>query len=213
MAINMIPIILVTREKNIGEKYISDYVSAKKIDPFYIFRINPINQSISIDQVREVDAFLQNSPRERPLFIIYSFDTARGEAQSAFLKTLEEKQTLAQFILMVENPGLLLATVIDRCRVINLGHTQSSKKTKELEFNFDQTSHNELLKKFSGISREESINVFDQLIVFLKKELITKQSKYKLIKEVLMVRHNVSTNNINPQIAIDHVVSKFIKSS
>ncbi len=54
------------------------------------------------------------------LATIYFADCMNQEASNAFLKTLEEPPVKTVFLLVTNNPGMLLPTIVSRCQTIDL---------------------------------------------------------------------------------------------
>ena len=74
-------------------------------------------QNILVDQIRAVreDAVVLPNEAEKKAYIIHQADLMNAQAQNAFLKLLEEPPESSGFILVAEDPGLLLPTVRSRC--------------------------------------------------------------------------------------------------
>ncbi len=84
--------------------------------------IEPDNDRIKIDQVRQIQhelALRPHSGRWR-VCIITGFETTTTEAANALLKLLEEPPPHAVLLLTALDAGLLLPTVVSRCRVLPL---------------------------------------------------------------------------------------------
>lgn len=78
--------------------------------------------ALKIDALRGVMQRLAMKPYEARLrvAIITDFERARGDAQDAILKTLEEPPPYAVLLLLSASPGALLATIRSRCQTIHL---------------------------------------------------------------------------------------------
>ncbi len=84
--------------------------------------IEPDNGRIKIDQVRQIQHELALRPyvgRWR-VCIVTGFETTTTEAANALLKLLEEPPAHAVLLLTALDPGLLLPTIVSRCRVLPL---------------------------------------------------------------------------------------------
>jgi len=79
-------------------------------------------REIHVDRIRSVcsDAYVLPNEAAHKVYIIKHADTMNSYAQNAFLKTLEEPPSYAAFLLLSENPGLLLQTVRSRCIELSL---------------------------------------------------------------------------------------------
>jgi DNA polymerase III subunit delta' len=84
--------------------------------------IEPDNGRVKIDQVRRIQHELALRPYNSPwrVCIVVGFETTTTEAANALLKTLEEPPPHAILLLTALDPGLLLPTIVSRCRVISL---------------------------------------------------------------------------------------------
>jgi len=80
--------------------------------------------SIKIEQLREsgiqFKASLTPFQGRFRMALFLNFQAATNETQNALLKTLEEAQSQAIFILIAENPDQLLPTITSRCEVLRL---------------------------------------------------------------------------------------------
>ncbi|RCW50715.1 MULTISPECIES: DNA polymerase III subunit delta' [unclassified Halanaerobium] len=78
--------------------------------------------AISIDQIRELKKEITYKPYEsdRKIYIIEDADLMTKEAANSLLKTLEEPPEFATIILLVEDEGKLLPTIVSRCQKVKL---------------------------------------------------------------------------------------------
>lgn len=80
------------------------------------------NTALSIDTVRAIQAGITLRPFEGQwaVTIVGDAESMRGDAASAFLKTLEEPPPFAVVILIARDAGVVLPTIRSRCQVIEL---------------------------------------------------------------------------------------------
>lgn len=212
----MLPIILLTDDKKESDKFIANIVKQYQIRPTAVFSYYKEKTAITINQIRELtNLFSRVETQGQKLIVINDFHTAKAEAQNALLKTLEEKAPQAQFILIVSNQKSILPTILSRSRIIRLKKTQKNVE----EFNeFDELA--KALADLSDIEKnpQKAINYCDKLLFYFRKKLLVankeKNGKSKapeILKEIIRVRNFVDKNNLNPQLAADHLVI-FIKS-
>ncbi len=89
--------------------------------------------AISIDQIRELKKEIAYKPydSDHKIYIIEAAEKLTKEAANSLLKTLEEPPSFATIILLVEDSGKLLPTLVSRCQQIKLRNV-SKQKIKEL---------------------------------------------------------------------------------
>ncbi len=92
---------------------------------------------IDVAQIRQVNTFLSYTSYYGgyKTVIIEDAERLNQEAQSCFLKTLEEPKGKTVVILLVKSPELLLPTISSRCQTISfsaLGKYQESKEDQQL---------------------------------------------------------------------------------
>ena len=89
--------------------------------------------AISIDQIRELKKEIAYKPYDgdHKIYIIEAAEKLTKEAANSLLKTLEEPPSFATIILLVEDSGKLLPTIVSRCQEIKLRNV-SKQKIKDL---------------------------------------------------------------------------------
>lgn len=212
----MFPILLVSREEKKTADYIAKFIKSHQFGESRIVRLRPSPNVIRIGQIRQIKQLMSRAERQRKLFIIYDFSTAKEETQNSFLKTLEEQAEKAQFIIIVKDETEVLATVRSRCKVEKI---KGAKEEKEGGFkNLQGKSLARLFFDYSGVSRDKSVEIVDELL-FQTRRLLKDEEKsaeqlkeiLSLIKEGLSVRRLIERNNLNPQAAVDHLLIRLAK--
>lgn len=96
--------------------------------------IRPTGASIKIEQMRELIRKVQFKPYqgERQVFIIEQAETMTVEAANSFLKTLEEPAGHSVFILITDQPHLVLPTILSRCLILQLRPLSNKQITQWL---------------------------------------------------------------------------------
>ena len=91
-------------------------------------------KNISVGEVRTLTERSLESSYEggRRVFIINNAHTMTQAAQNCLLKTLEEPEGSAVFILITSSPGAMLSTVRSRCRCIRIGERSAQDITAAL---------------------------------------------------------------------------------
>lgn len=89
-----------------------------------VYRVQPENAGtiIKIEQIRELQAIAYQTPQfnSQQLWVIHPAEAMNQAAASALLKILEEPSVSTQFILITNNPSMLLPTIISRCQQIHV---------------------------------------------------------------------------------------------
>jgi len=203
----MIPILLVTDNKREVKKYLK--AISKEEDLF--FEITPLSGQYSINEVREVIGETKIYFKQRRIYLFQDFHASSLEAQNTFLKVLEEPPHLVQFILTTNNPNSLLSTIRSRTKIINLGN----KPILELDNNIKAALLTLIKEKKLNIlsdikfilkTKEDCLKILDQIILFFKGRLTVDKNSAAILKEILKKKYLVESNNLNPQLTIDHIL-------
>jgi len=203
----MFPILLISKDISVTEEYLNQFIKANKFLSYNVFRYRPEPNVIKIDQIREIKAMLTREKAEKKLIIIYSFNTAKAETQNAFLKTLEEEANKAQFIIVVEDETQALPTITSRCKVVKLVSDLPTSSFNEVGAEQFSQPLPQLLSNYSNINKERAIKICDQFLGYFRgRDAINRVSTINILKEILVVRNLVLKNNLNPQMAIDHLL-------
>jgi len=116
-------------------------INCKKMDhhnhpDFKKITILEDKNAISIDQIRELKKEIAYKPyeSEHKIYVIESAEEMTEQAANSLLKTLEEPPSFATIILLAEDTGKLLPTIISRCQQIKLKNVGRTK-IKELLLN------------------------------------------------------------------------------
>ncbi|MFW6104457.1 MAG: hypothetical protein ACOC6I_01295 [Candidatus Bipolaricaulota bacterium] len=93
------------------------------------FRITVLNNNrkISINQVEKIITGSSYSPQEedRKLFAIGPAEDLSREGSNSLLKVLEDPPAFVYFLLLTENPNVLLPTIVSRCQQLPRGGMSS----------------------------------------------------------------------------------------
>lgn len=109
-------------------------INCRKMDhnnhpDFKIISVLEGKTAISIDQIRELKKEIAYKPydSDHKIYIIESAEKLTKQAANSLLKTLEEPPSFATIILLVEDSGKLLPTLVSRCQQIKLSSVAQSK--------------------------------------------------------------------------------------
>ncbi len=215
----MIPSILVSDRKKEVKQYVSELSKKYSIPHFYIFTYDPEATTITIDQIREIHKFVVNAPFNK-IVIINQFNTAKKEAQNAFLKTLEEHSDNTHFVLVVSTAYGLLPTIESRCHVVRLHQdsTEPSPRSKNVKKNFLAFETLEEALDLSGSMKKDGYaNAIDELIVSTHSALLNEVEKgsyqrdnleksIKLLRSALSTKALMNDYNVQPEYAFDQLL-------
>ncbi len=139
-------------------------------------------KSIGIAQIRQLKQNLMVKPIQKGsrVVIIREAQALTVEAQNALLKTLEEPSPDTHLILELENPHLLLKTIISRCLLVSV-KPQTESKTH------DSAKIFKFLNKLSQASPGEQI-------VQLKTITKNKNPHDILLQSLLALKHALPEN-------------------
>lgn len=85
-----------------------------------VHHLRPAGKMIKVDQIRQLRDIIAMKPYEADtrVVIIHDAHTMNGASANALLKSLEEPPPRTVFVLLTDQPGRLLPTVISRCQQV-----------------------------------------------------------------------------------------------
>ncbi len=189
-----------------GKKELTNFLQSNfPIKDKIIFYLKPSKNEYSIEDIRLIkkDVFYQQS--SIIVYILENFDQSSLEAQNALLKLLEEPPEKVFFILTAENQYHLLPTIISRTKIIFYSN-EIKKEKKDFIQNISQWP--------SFSSKEEALEYLNNLLLFLKNNISKKTDNnlVNILQEIVKISHLIKNNNLNYQLAIDHLLI-FIKKN
>lgn len=173
--------------------------------------LKPQNSEYSIDQIREISREVKIAQPLKRIYVLEDFDSSSLEAQNSFLKLLEESPNNTEFILVVSHPYALLPTIISRTKIIRL----DTRKNYELDTDISKTLASFLSKKnlpslnfsfFTCSSKEDCFHILIQMCLFFRERFMNDHISPIIVKEILNVYRMLKNNNLNPQLALDHLL-------
>lgn len=180
--------------------------------------------SLGIGQIRQAQKFLSRRPYQaaKKAVLIPEAESLTNPAQNAFLKSLEEPPANSLIILCSQNQDQLLPTIVSRCQLIKLRakiETEVDKKTvSHYQSLINQILNANLAKGFLIIepyskTREEGIKFCQEMIVVLRKKLISKKrtsdlDESSIISWLKSLRKTLwlLKNNINVRLALENLL-------
>lgn len=194
----MISLLIISQNQSQSDQYLSSLID--KDDN--IFETKPANKEYSIKDIREIIHETSIYNKRKRIYLLKNFHNSSVEAQNAFLKLLEEPPSNVQFILTTDNEYKLLSTIRSRVKTIKLANKQNSVTN-----NIDPTQLEKSLfhNKFKFLLHENLD--LDKLIYFFYYRLRNNDKKAApILKQLLITKTFFDKNNVNQQLAIDHIL-------
>ncbi|MEK7503797.1 MAG: DNA polymerase III subunit [Patescibacteria group bacterium] len=181
------------------------------------------SKEIKITQIRDLQNSLSLKSYSAPFktVIIDKAHLLNQEAQSAFLKMLEEPKGNSLFILISEYPEMLLPTIlsrVERLRFYSLPVSEKNTKEKEAIGEITRLSSENLLSRFQyakalADSSADLKSVLDIWLSYFRETLLGvingKSSDYpimklrKILKTIQDISFLISTTNVNNRLALE----------
>ena len=184
--------------KEISRNNIDYKLMLEGIHPnFYFLDLKEKKKSIEIDQVREINKYLQNTSFNKSIkyIMINNCENLNSSSSNALLKILEEPRQNNFFFLIYDNSEFLLNTIKSRCIQLKINFNDSEK----IEI------INELcllhIKNFNQNYFDKEINDF----YIGSPGLIFNYMKYKYENDDIK-------NEESKFLLLDHFVAKYLKS-
>ena len=150
--------------------------------------ITPTENSLKIDQIREVIKKLNEKPisSEKKIYIIDDADKMTMAAQNALLKVLEEPPKYIIIILIGSNENLFINTIKSRCIKINFEPINKVELLTYIKQNVENHSENNIELYDGSIGKIHELNGKELQYKEVVKLLVNLSSKNKLefIKQI-----------------------------
>lgn len=200
------------------KKTVSNFIALVQCNEADIHSVIPDNEII-IAQVRELSLKLSLSPWASPLQIavIENAHLMNQEAQSAFLKLLEDPRGDTVFFLLTEYPFLLFPTLRSRAQQIEFWRFASLQTPLAKEFEELQTLS--LAERFEyakdlAESDKNLASVLTELLKYLRSFLLTslKNRSPEILQQARTIRsvqetlYLLQTTNVNKRLAIEQIM-------
>lgn len=209
----MLPIVLVAKNKDQIKNFLADFIKAQGISKHSVFETFPLKKEVLISQIREIRKEIMLASTSVRLFILYHFDKATMEAQNALLKSLEETGIKNQFILVATNEHLILPTILSRSKIVrpsknSLNDAKIPDSNVDLLKNIENSTNYNFLsnKKLSGMTKEEVVKFFEELVMNYRSKLASDPLSAKIIIKALQLKALLENNNLNPQLTLDYLL-------
>lgn len=213
----MFPLILVANNQKTFDIFIEEFKEKQQFSPIDTQIIFPEKTTLTINQIRELKKELKINYAKPRLIIFQSFEMATLEAQNAMLKVLEELNAKNQFIMLVNQIGNILPTIISRSRVIDLEEEKTvydENTTKIIDAFLNEPSITYLSNQiFSVTTKEDASLLLKICIERLRSSMITNIHNVDVIKRTFDLLYKLEHNNLSPQLTVDNWILLVVKAS
>jgi len=213
----MMPTIFVGTDSKKQQDFTDKFIADNRILPYYIFRIEPEKEEISIEQARQIKKEIIVRAAHKRLFIINKFDNASYEAQNALLKTFEENTANNLFMLLAINIERIIPTIRSRSKMIFLEKSRGIKMRDNIVKLLDSLLVDKSyaffgMKPFQTNTKDEVLLIIDEIIFYFKKKLKENNlACVKIIKKAISLKELLQNNNLNPQLTLDNLLIFIVK--
>lgn len=195
----------------------------KNTSPDFFF-LEPKDDEIKIVQIRDLHNKLSLRSYSAPCkaAIIKQAHTLNTEAQSAFLKLLEEPKGQTVFILLSEYPERLLPTILSRVEKLRFYADSPVNSDKVLQtkiaVDLSQIANKDLFWRFAYAQKltenhEEVLRLLNLWLVYFREQLFAamagERTLYptdklcKILNSLQTTSLLLSTTNVNPRLALE----------
>ena len=209
--------LITAKDKNKASSYISEFLKEKEIYPIDVNQ-QVYEKAMGIEDVRSIQKKILLKPfrGKTKAVVLEAYEDITAEAQNALLKVLEEPPNNTIIIISVSKKELLLATVLSRCKIIEL-------KDSNLTLSHDEnTQYLSILLSLSekGIgyklklaqdiakNKDESLLWLEKMSVFVRQKLIENcnDPKYSNLLRLIQETHkNIKSTNVNKRVALENL--------
>lgn len=207
---------LFTGEDGIGKKLFakefSEFIGCKFPD---LMIIEPVeDKEIPVAKIREVQNFLAYKSYNGgfKIVIVDEAEKMNLEAQSCFLKTLEEPKGQTILFLISSKPDMLLKTIASRCQAMkffkpkNLPENKEKlEKEKEILNSLLPVLNSDFAEKFKYVKavdfeKKSAVEIIYVLEKYLRKDVEKNKKILELAEEI---NKKLMLTNANPKLALE----------
>ena len=177
------------------------------------------DKEIKIAQIRELHNKLSLKSYSAPFkaAIINQAHYLNQEAQSAFLKLLEEPRGRTIFILITEYPEMLLPTILSRVERLRFCSPAGQALSKEGAEKISKIIKSDLGKLFQYAKEladdpQNLKKTLESWLSYFREALLSDPSQSKIIKILKTIQKThylISTTNVNPRLALEILMLEF----
>ncbi len=196
-------ILITSYNEKPGEDYALSMCSELKIDPLDITILEPkeTKSKIGIEDVRILQKKMFLKPFKSPIkaALIKNAELLTTEAQNSLLKLIEEPPNSTIIILTASNKDALLATILSRCKIIELKDTAHEFSESEISQNLKTlmslslAGAGERLKLAQDLSKNK-----EDAIIFLGKMILTtREALFETYRSTKLSTFNSQLSTLN----------------
>lgn len=177
------------------------------------------DKEIKIAQIRELHSRFALKSYSAPfkVAIINQAHYLNQEAQSAFLKLLEEPKGRTIFILITDYPEMLLSTILSRVERLRFYSSLRQEQSREETEKISKIAKSDLGKLFQYAKElaDDPVNLRKNLEAWLgyfREVLLANPNQPKvlnILKTLQTTHHLISTTNVNPRLALEILMLDF----
>lgn len=179
--------------------------------------LNP-DPSITIKQVRTIEAFLSRKPikQESNIVVISEADKLTLQAQNAILKTLEEPPPNSNIVLLSPTKHHLISTIISRCQLIKLNSNlklSSADNSEQLKI-FNQITKSSISQRISlaveyAKNKDQALTLLENQLHFIKDSIMD----YPELVSLVLTSINQLKANVNPKLVLEVLFFSYPKNT
>ena len=228
-------ILVVSENREKAKEYIDKLCKSEKIHPIDI-NINYFETIIGIEEVRNIrkKIFLRPLKSKTKIVVIEAYEGITIESQNALLKILEEPPNNTIIIITAAKIGLILPTILSRCKIIEL-KDKTSELSKEvitqylnILISLLSSGVGDRLKLAQDIAKnkDEVIPWLERMILTARQTMLAKYKNEPVTKDQrpetndyanilisLNKTYNVlKTTNVSPRLALENLFLSWYNS-
>lgn len=213
--------ITVSKNKKTALDYVGKECKKKQIDKFDVSLLT-FEKAIGIENIRNFQRQLYLKPikSKTKAIILDVYNGITVQAQNALLKLLEEPPNNTIIYITIQNKDLLLATVLSRCKIIQLKDDSSLLTKQEITQYLDvlislpQKPIGKRLKLAQDITKDKNEAVlWLEKMVFVARQALTQKNNINLsgsqglriLKSLQKTHTIITTTNANQRLVLENL--------
>jgi len=216
-------ILLISEDKKKAKEYIDKLSKDEDIDRIDV-NINSFEKTIGIEDIRNIrkHIFLKPILSKTKVVVTEAYEGITIDSQNALLKILEEPPNNTTIIITVSKIGLILPTILSRCKIVEIKQPfELSKETSTQYFNIlislSSIGVGNRLKLAQDMAKnkDEIIPELEKMILIAREKLIEEAKKHvndPLISQYLNILISLNkanlvlkTTNVSPRLTLENL--------